>query len=205
MRKIVLVLAMVAMVGAVSAQELSLGVKGGLNISNLSGKGVDDAKMKLGFHVGLGADYEFAPNMAVQSGLLFTTKGAKAKELGVEGTLDMMYLQLPVHFAYKMDINPGTRFVLHAGPYVAYGVGGKTKFEEKGVSLSFDTFGKRKIGGVEVEGAKRFDAGLGIGAGFEFGQFLVDLGWDMGLVNVGRDKDNKITTQNGYLSLGYKF
>ncbi|HHU97946.1 MAG: hypothetical protein QM237_07355 [Bacteroidota bacterium] len=49
--------------------------------------------------------------------------------MGVKGalTINPIYLQVPVHYAYKNALNPGTRVVLHAGPYAAYGVGGKQK------------------------------------------------------------------------------
>lgn len=201
MKKIVLVLVMVAMVGAVSAQELALGVKGGVNMSNFIGSDAKDAKMKIGFNVGLAADYEFAPNMAVQSGLFFTTKGAKGDLMVTKATIDLMYLQVPVHFAYKMDVTPGTRVVLHAGPYIAYGVSGKLKVD--GADKSIDLFKEYDIAGKKVAAMQRFDAGLGIGVGTEFGQFLVDLGWDAGLVKL--NKDAKMNNMNGYLSVGYRF
>ncbi|MBZ4657411.1 MAG: outer membrane protein beta-barrel domain, partial [Methermicoccus sp.] len=37
------------------------------------------------------------------------------------------------------------------------------------------------------------------------GQFLLDLGWDMGLVNISRIDDGNIKNQNAYLSIGYRF
>ena len=40
--------------------------------------------------------------MAIQSGLLYSAKGAKADVGGVGITLNANYLQLPVHFAYKL-------------------------------------------------------------------------------------------------------
>lgn len=59
--------------------------------------------------------------MAIQSALLYSAKGAKADLEGIDITLNANYLQLPVHFAYKIDAAPGTKVVLHAGPYIAYG------------------------------------------------------------------------------------
>lgn len=45
-----------------------------------------------------------------------------------------------------------------------------------------------------------------LGVGAEFGPILLDLGWDMGLVNVARDSgDEKVKNQNAYLSVGYRF
>ena len=123
---------LLAIVASASAQ-VGLGIRGGVNMSNLYGDELSDKNVQIGFHVGLAADYEFIPNVAVQSGLYFVTKGAKySGELGsLSGDISMnpMYLQVPVHLAYKMDVMPGTRIVFHAGPYAAYGVAGKSKLK----------------------------------------------------------------------------
>ncbi len=194
-----LLVAMLVIVTAASAQ-LNLGIKGGLNMSNMVGDKIDDSNMKLGFHAGIAADYEFMPSMALQTGLFFSTKGAKANVVGnTDASINSMYLQVPVHFAYKLDATPGTRIVFHAGPYVAYGVGGKVKVGDKNLA---DVFGDKGF-------FKAFDAGLGLGVGAEFGPILVDVGWDMGLVNIANkmltDLGGKARNQNAYLSVGYKF
>lgn len=201
-----LVVAMLAIVTAASAQ-LNLGIKGGVNMSNFYGDELTDKNMKIGFHVGLAADYDFAPSMAIQTGLFFTTKGAKySGSLGtVSGdiTVNPMYLQLPVHFAYKQEVTPGTRIVFHAGPYVAYGVGGKSKLKVLSGSSSTESEGVNVFG--ENKMLKPFDAGLGLGVGAEFSRFLVDVGWDMGLVNISNSSSGNVKNQNAYLSVGYKF
>ncbi len=171
-------------------------------MSNFYSSELSDKNMKVGFHVGIGADFEFAPNMGIQSGLFFTSKGAKYTTdlLNTELNSNANFIQLPVHFAYKIDVTPGTKVVLHAGPYVAYGIGGKTSAG----SLEVDTFKDDAF--LEVlNGLKNFDAGLGLGVGAEFGKILVDLGWDMGLTNLSRVSAYDVKTQNAYLSVGYKF
>ncbi len=91
---------------------------------------------------------------------------------------------------------------MHAGPYAAYGVGGKSKLSGSIGDISAETEG-------DVFGddgfLKRFDAGLGLGVGAEFGPLLLDLGWDMGLVNIADSDNNDIKNQNAYLSVGYRF
>ena len=197
--KLSLVVVLLAIASLAGAQNFSFNVKGGLNLSNLSGD-VEDNKVKPGFHIGVGADYNFAPNMAIQSALLYSAKGAKADLEGIDITLNANYLQLPVHFAYKIDAAPGTKVVLHAGPYIAYGVGGEIKGKESGVTVAIDTFDG------DIGLMKRLDAGLGLGVSTEFGPILLDLGWDMGLINVARDSgDESVRNQNAYLSVGYRF
>ena len=200
--KLSLVIALLSMVSLVSAQHTSYSIKGGLNMSNFYGDELNDKNMKTGFHIGVGADFEFAPNMGIQSGLFFTSKGAKYTTdlVSTELNANANFLQLPLHFAYKIDVMPGTRVVLHAGPYVAYGIGGKTSAG----NLEVDTF-KDDAFLDGLNGLKPFDAGLGLGVGAEFGRILVDLGWDMGLTNISRIDNADLKTQNAYLSVGYKF
>ncbi len=203
--KLSLVIAFLGMISFVGAQTPSLSIKGGLNMSNFYGDELNDKSMKTGFHIGLGADFEFAPNMAIQSGLFFSSKGAKYTYSSAELNATANFIQLPVHFAYKIDVTPGTKVVLHAGPYVAYGVGGKTKLSLSGKDLvEADTF-KDDSSIDAFNGLKPFDAGLGLGVGAEFGRILVDIGWDMGLTNLSRIDNADVKTQNAYISLGYKF
>lgn len=202
--KFSLIVAMLVAVTAVSAQQLTLGVKGGLNMSNFSGD-LDNADPKVGFNIGLAADYEFMWDHAIQTGLFFTTKGSKytssLEGKKVDVTANPMYLQLPIHYAYKLNVSPGTRLVFHAGPYMALGIGGKIKAKGSLDKVSF----KADSDFFEKDRFKRFDAGLGLGVGAEFGPILVDLGWDMGLVNISDVNNVDTKNQNAYLSVGYKF
>lgn len=202
--RLTVVVAMLAIVTVVSAQ-VNLGIKGGVNMSNLVyDDEVDDKNPKIGFHVGLALDYEFMPSSAIQTGLFFTTKGFKAEStsLDAEYTENLMYLQVPLHYAYKVDVMPGTRIVFHAGPYAAYGVGGSREAKVGNLSGEWDV---DDIFGDEARQYKPFDAGLGLGVGGEFGPFLVDLGWDLGLVNISNADNGDVKNQNAYLSVGYKF
>lgn len=191
---VILILAATTVVKA----QVNLGVKGGINMSNIYGEDVTDTNVKFGFNVGILADYEFSYNSAIQSGLFLTTKGYKLDDDEDEIKVNSMYLQLPVHYAYKLDVTPGTRIVLHGGPYLAYGIGGKITDGEEA-----DTFGDDGI-------FKRFDAGLGIGVGAEFGPILLDLGWDFGLADIYNDdffegETGSVKNMNAYLSVGYRF
>ena len=213
-----LVIAILGIISLANAQSASLSVKGGLNMSNFYGNNLTDKNMQPGFHIGVGADLEFVPNISLQTGLLFTTKGAKYHfNVPIVGdvayNINANYLQLPVHIAYKIDISSGTKVVFHAGPYVAYGIGGKRNIESK-YSADLDSFfGKQEVSTFDKNfGFRRFDVGAGLGVGVELGLITVDLGLDMGLFNIARDiKINEtkhtqnLKNQSAYLSLGYKF
>ncbi len=192
-----LIIALLAVTSVAHAQ-MSYGVRGGLNLSNMYGKDVNHNNAKPGFHIGFTADYDFSYNVGLQTGLQFNTKGLKIKGNLLEYTENTMYLQLPVHLAYKIDVTPGATVVLHAGPYAAYGLDGKVSLKAGTLEGSSD-----KVFGDGDLQMKRFDFGAGIGVDLELSQFVVGLGWDMGLINLANTGTRK--NQNAYLSLGYKF
>lgn len=197
------IVVMLTLVAGVSAQ-VNVGIKGGVNLSNYYGDELTEKNAKVGFHVGVMGEYEINYNVALQTGIYFTTKGLKTENQNwnAEYTENLMYLQLPVHFAYKVDVTPGTRVVFHAGPYIAYGVGGSRKASVGSITGEWDV--DNIFGDGETQ-YKPFDAGLGLGVGAEFGQILLDLGWDMGLVNFSRTTDGDLKNQNAYLSVGFRF
>lgn len=186
-------LAVVAVVAlSASAQNIQFGVKGGLNISNLTK--ASNSKAKIGFNAGVTADYQLAENLYVLSGLEYTTKGAKftTSEATEDASTNLGYLQLPIHAGYKMSIADDTRLVLHAGPYLAYALSAKNKVGSEKTDI--------------IDGINRFDAGLGIGAKVELGKISVGLGVDYGLTTVNKDtKNGKNRNMNAGLSVGYKF
>ncbi len=186
-------LAVVAVVAlSASAQNIQLGIKGGLNASNLSN--INDTEAKIGFNAGVTADYQLAESLYVLSGLEYTTKGAKFSVSGStqEYSSTLSYLQLPIHAGYKMSIADNTRLVLHAGPYLAYALSAKTKAGSEKTNVINDT--------------NRFDAGLGGGAKVELGKISVGLGVDYGLTTVNKDTEGgKNRNMNASLSVGYKF
>ncbi|MDI9605166.1 MAG: porin family protein [Bacteroidota bacterium] len=184
MRKILCMIAALFVAFTVSAQ---LSVRGGLSLSNMIGEDAEDLDPKVGFIAGLGYDLEFAQGVAFQTGLYALTKGYKWEDAV---TSNAIYLQVPLHVAAKIDFTPGTRIVIHGGPFVAYGIAGKTK-----ALVSVDTFGE--------DGAKRFDAGFGLGVGTELGRLLFDLGVDMGLLSPYENIKKK--NMSAYLTVGFRF
>ena len=199
--KINFVLAAFFMCLNVSAQDeqISFGVKGGVNLSNFGGD-VEDLDSKIGFNVGLTLDYNIMENFYLLTGLELTSKGAKESYEGNKATINAMYLQLPVHAAYKFDLSDGMKIVVNAGPYLAYGIGGKVKEKYEGDSESYDFFGDAKEGY-----AKRFDFGIGVGLGLEFGSAKLGVGYDLGMANLYDSDDYKVNTNNLFVTVGYKF
>lgn len=172
------------------AQMKGWNAKVGMNISNYTGDG--DLNAKVGFKVGGGFEYGFDNTWSIQPSLLLSTKGAK-----LDGTtINAMYLELPVMAAARFNVADNTNFVVNAGPYLAYGIGGKATVDQgNGVDLRVNTFGDDAL--------KRFDAGLGVGVALEVGKIIVGLDGQFGLVDV--DKIGNPKNINFSIVLGYKF
>ena len=191
----------VAILAAVAGNaQVKFGPKVGLNFSTMSMDGADE-KMRTGCQVGMVFQGDIAPNVFIQPSILFSSKGSKYD--GGDLKVVANYIDIPVNFGYRINLG-GANLNLLAGPYLAYGVGGK-------ISLSETKFGKTvtveediKWGSDKNEDDFRpFDMGLNLGGGVEFNNFQVSLQYGFGLLNINPSSD--ITNKNGVLSLSAAF
>ena len=191
-----LIFVLFALVSIVSYSQISWNAKVGMNMSNITDLEMD---MKIGFQAGVGMEYAFSDMWSIRPSLMFTTKGAKASEEGVDVTYNPMYLELPIMAAASFAIADNQNIVVKAGPYFAYGIAGKAKFSAGGESEKMDLFGD----GEDQMGMKRFDAGIGVGVAYEINKFFVDLTGEFGLVKVADGGSPK--NMNFSIGVGYKF
>lgn len=174
--------------------KVSWNAKAGLNLSNWTSADVQGNNAKLGFKVGVGMEYAFNNIWSLQPSLFLSTKGTKYSESGLKVTVNQMYLDLPVYVQARVHIEGETNLLFSAGPYIAYGIGGKIS-SNLGTNDT-NTFGKN--------GLDEFDAGVGFGVGFEFGKVLVGLDGQVGSVNL-KDVEGAAQNINFSVTLGYKF
>lgn len=193
-----LIFVLFALVSIVSYSQISWNAKVGMNMSNFTGDAETD--MKIGFNVGVGMEYQFTEMWSIQPSLMFTTKGAKAKieESGYELKItdNPMYLEIPVLAAARFAVADNQNIVVKAGPYFAFGIAGKCKIGDEKI----DFFGD----GDDQFGAKRFDAGLGVGVAYEINKFFIDLSGEFGLAKLA-DGDGAPKNMNFSIGVGYKF
>lgn len=160
----------------------------GMNLSTIS-----DLEMgsKVGFNAGLRGEYNFNEDMYLGAALLYSHKGAKEDEVKANAG----YIEVPIHFGYRMNFSDKVAAFGEVGPYFAFGVAGKWKDDGED--------GGNFFGGVED--AKRFDAGLGLRAGVELSQkYQIHIGYDFGLVKL-YDGDNSCRNGNFTLGVSYMF
>lgn len=200
----------------------SFGIRAGVNFQNINGKDFADNKLENNlatrFHVGVQADIPIAPEFYFQPGLLFVTKGAKSEDIILEQTIksdiNIAYIELPLNFLYKPMLGNG-HLLLGVGPYVAYGVGGKAKYEGGGVSDTQDVKFDKDVTLLQSAGdfyVRPFDAGANLFVGYQFANNLFfQLNTQLGLLDINPNysdvPDDKTSYKNtGFgLSLGYSF
>ena len=192
-------------------QSVTFGIRVGMNSSNMQFSGEDDSDSpdnKIGFNAGVSVDIPMLQSLYLQTGLYYTTKGYKVEENDGDEKYTTKatpsYLEIPVMASYRYDFSDNAQLQVNFGPYFAYGIGGKYKEEwsykgEKEEEKE-DLFGKDKY-------LTRFDAGLGIGAGFTYSKFFFGLNYQFGLSNILQDaKDGySVKNKNLSISIGYNF
>ncbi len=217
-------------ISALSAQEkpFEFGFKGGLNLSYLAidNDGVPHHRIKPGVMIGLTGNYNFNSRFFLQTGLGFSAKGARIKgdaPLGFHDNVvlnntepvlksNQLYVQVPVHLGYNIALTTEKKMFFTAGPYLAYGVGGKTQLAATilygdmidSTPLEEQTFGGR--------GLRKLDYGLGAGVGIDLGEAIVGLTYELGLRNIGPENivylpfyDNSYRNRNLSLTVGFRF
>ena len=191
---------------ALKAQESTWGIRTGMNVSTVSEKvdeGADpDYKSLIGFRFGVIGDLGITEKFYVQPGLYFTSLGAKQEVYDKDATVRLNYLQLPILASLRIALSDKLKLHLNAGPYVAYGISGKQKYD----GVKINAFGTDD----EEGGLKRFDAGLSFGAGIEVNKAYFGFGYDLGLTNILDDEvwytdEVKSRNRNFFITVGVNF
>ncbi|HEY1166343.1 MAG TPA: outer membrane beta-barrel protein [Chitinophaga sp.] len=189
--------------------QTSLGVLGGLNIASQSQDkplpGVFRKATTL-WHAGLAADVKLTRNFYLQPQLLVTAKGSKTQIRDVmdpaigsvynaSSKIQLLYLELPLNVVCKFRLGPG-KLLAGAGPYAAYGVGGKSTanfYMNNGAVLSYqyDVKFRDKAGPETDESGKSYlyyqpvDFGVNFITGYELKNGLaINFNYSVGLTDI---------------------
>ena len=127
--------------------------------------------------------------------VLYVEKGGKNDSHGNDYSYSLNYLEMPMVLKFDCELDDGMSIQPFFGGYVAAGVSGKIKdFRNRQAYSSYDD-----------EGFKRFDAGLRMGCGFQFDHLYAEVGYDLGLANVGRKYFDTTRTGLLFATLGVNF
>lgn len=188
---IILVLVFVAFANASNAQQLS--VKAGLNLSNLNDNdGVIDYETKLGFNIGVGAEFGINDMFTFEPAVLISAKGTQIKDLS---KINFLYAEIPLNLKAYFDVT-GIKIYGLLGPYLGIGLTGKTKFDP---DLNLNDLDIEW--GDDLGEFKRLDYGVNIGAGIDLGKIQIGAQYGLGLADISSDIKHSVIAIN----VGYKF
>lgn len=120
------------------AHSQGLEIHGGASLSFMTD--YEDSKEIAGAHIDALYNIRVAPNMFIQPGLSYTSKGTQFKYDVRE--IEANYIELPVLFTYRYPESEDLRIAVSAGNYIAYGINGTTNIDGKTID-SFSYLGSR--------------------------------------------------------------
>lgn len=194
MRKSPLILAgiLLAFSAPLHAQTV-LGFHAGANIAELSGD-VGDLDSRTGLSVGASVLFSLGETLGLYLAPTYSQRGASGSEEGVDISLNLDYLEIPVLLRYAFPSAGRASVHFYGGPAVSIEAKCAVKFSDGSASVSVDC----------DEGdfaTKTFELGLmgGVGVGFELSE-KADLALDL-LYNLGL---NSIIDEDGVDSLKHR-
>lgn len=168
-----------------SAQHINIGVKGGLNVYNITDG--SQYNPKAGLNLGLLGHIHLTDQFALQPEIYYSGQGAKIDNLNTNLNLD--YINVPVLLQYMFD----NGFRIQAGPQLGFLVAAKTKSGDTSINVN-DQF-------------ESIDVGLGIGASYinPATGFGVDARYNHGLTNIRASSNSESRNRGFQLGVFYLF
>jgi hypothetical protein len=157
-----------------------IGIKGGVNFTNLYVDDVQDENMKLGFNLGLFARMPITSGLSIQPEILYTVKGSKITyDLGILGTneyrFNLNYVEVPVLAVINLTKN----FNIQAGGYAGY-------LAQANIKRKNDDASNDQIADLNEDNFNRFDYGLVGGLGIDIDDVTIGARYNYGLSEVGK-------------------
>lgn len=153
-----------------------LGIKGGLNLADIYGSDSEGLDTRTALAGGALVMFQVSPTFAIQPEFLYTMKGSKGSEAGLDLTLKLNYLEIPFLLKFLPPVSSATHPSVYIGPAVAFSLNSEAEAEYGGAS-----------GSVDIANTKSVDVGLVFGGDVEIpagqnGLVLLDIRYTLGLV-----------------------
>ena len=202
MKKLYLLVLCVLSAMLVNAQRPMWNVKLGLGASSWMGDGFGSSKSL--FNQRIGVDIPLTGWVSFQTGLNWTSKGAKYSLLGdTKQTVNQNYFEMPILAAFHIGTPKNFDVVIAGGGYIGYGVVGKTEHKTDDVTSSWATFNDACLNNVKIwDGLRRFDAGIQAGVNLDFRHYLVGVEGEFGLARMWKNGPRNLAI---FATVGYKF
>ncbi len=199
MKKILLIFIAVFMFSFANAQDISFGLKAGLNLANMNSSNSEFNDLLSGrtaFHAGAVAEFSFSDQFSLQPEVLYTSLGTTVDYGSVSRASDTSYdiianyLAIPVMAKYYV----ADGFSLEVGPQIGFLLSAKAKNDtnEEDMKDNFES--------------TDFSAAFGAGYKMENGLFF-NARYGLGLSNISKDaSDGDWVKNNAFqFSVGFMF
>ena len=195
MKRILVIMAIMALVStAASAEGMMFGVKGGLNLANVTGD-LDGTEMKMAFGGGIWFEYAITEAFSIQPEVLFMLKGydTEIDDTGFKAT----YIDIPILAKYSVPMEGSFVPFFYAGPY--FGILMSADMEVLGTEIDWKDY------------TKTLDIGAVGGAGVNYmlgeGCLTLDARYAMGFTTLDDAETDPIDVKNTGIQffLGYGF
>ena len=200
---------LLAVLAAPQVQAQGLGIRGGVNFQNVTGKDAinDDLENDpiTAYHFGLLGEASIAPAFLFQTGLLYSIKGTKSDNVLGTFTQRVAYLDIPLHLVYKPVVGNGS-IILGFGPYLGIGLNGKVKAEIGGKESDIDIDFEKEIDGTDEDRyyIRRFDAGGDLFFGYEFaGGLSIQLNTQLGMLKINPEDEQVVDDDTKWNNIGF--
>lgn len=196
------------------AQDVSLGIKAGVNLSEWRGKIPESTRLLTGFHFGPTISLRASDNIFIVPSLLLSQKGNMSHRIfdEVHGTESLFsdlkkeykftYLDLPVYVKFKVV----SGLSIYAGPQFSYLLKATSKSEEFfRINEGEEHFQELEID--DLKGYNKFDLAVVVGLDYLFSNGInLNAGYDFGLSQLKEVAyDSKVHNRVIKLSVGYYF
>jgi hypothetical protein len=188
MKKISLVVLILATSAVVFAQSPKFGLKAGLNVSKLSNVPGLNWNNRLGLNAGALAHIHISPQLALQPEVVYSGQGAKYTINGEEHTLNLDYINIPLQLQYMFD----NGFRLQTGPQLGFLI--NTKDKVNGQDTQFFT----------SDDFKSTDVSWTFGLGYlTYSGLGIDGRYNLGLTNINKAGTNSLKNNVFQVGLFY--
>lgn len=174
--------------GPAAAQDVLLGVKGGLNVSDVK---VDEdgtdvpVDTKTGLVAGAFAQIGLGDVFAVRPEALYSSKGGSVSDEGVDADISLDYIEIPVLLVARIPTSGALRPNLFAGPVISFEASCEVSGSADGITVSGDC---EEIDEEDPLLTKSTDFGVAFGGGLELDTggavLLLDGRYTLGLSDI---------------------
>ena len=176
----------------------SLQPKAGINLATMTND--DEAKTRIAFVAGAELEYQATPMLSISAGALYSQQGSDADSQGMNGTVKMDYVNIPIlanyyvtkGFSVKVGIQPG------------FLVNDKVKVSANGVSAEVGLKDAYLAAGIDAD-ISSFDFAIPLGISYEFNHVVLDARYNLSLTKAISAYGESTKHSVFQITLGYKF